>query len=72
MKINYDKTADAVYIKVKSGTVKKTVHLSSLVNADLDKNGKVLGVEILGVSLKTNKQKNEMKSANNIPVSVSA
>lgn len=70
MKINYDKTADAVYISLKKGSIKKTVHFSPLVNADLDKNGKVLGIEILGSSLKFSKNKSDLKSVFNIPVSV--
>ncbi len=69
MKIEYDKTADAVYIRIKKGVVKKTARLSNLINADLDKNGKVLGVEILKASLKLSKDKN-LKSILSIPVSV--
>lgn len=69
MKISYDKTADAVYIRIKSGTVKKTAKLSNLINADLDKNGKVLGVEILKASLKFNK-KEKLQSVMNVPLCV--
>lgn len=71
MKIEYDKTADAVYIKIKNGVVKKTARLSNLINADLDKNGRVLGVEILKVSLKFNKIE-KLKSIMNIPMCVNA
>ena len=70
MKIEYDKTADAVYIRIKTGVVKKTAKLSNLINADLDKNGKVLGVEILKASLKFNKNE-KLKSIVNIPMCVS-
>jgi uncharacterized protein YuzE len=70
MKINYDKTADAVYISIRKGAVKKTVSLAKLVNADLDKKGKVLGIEILNASL--NLKKNKILSNFNIPVSVVA
>lgn len=70
MKINYDKTADALYISIKKGSIKKTVRFEHLINADLDKNGKVLGVEILNASLKF---KNKKSLSNiNIPVSVVA
>ena len=72
MKINQNKTADAVCISLKKGSIKKTVHLSPLVNADLDKNGKVLGVEILGASLKFYEKRGNLKSNLNIPVSVTA
>ncbi|OHB15820.1 MAG: hypothetical protein A2431_00990 [Candidatus Zambryskibacteria bacterium RIFOXYC1_FULL_39_10] len=70
MKIDYDKTADAVYIRIKTGVVKKTAKLSNLINADLDKNGKVLGVEILKASLKFSK-KEKLQSVMNIPMCVS-
>ncbi|MES2213466.1 MAG: DUF2283 domain-containing protein [Patescibacteria group bacterium] len=72
MKINYDKTADAVYISIKKGAVKKTARLADLVLADLDKNGKVLGVEILGASVKFSKKTKSLKSIFNIPVSITA
>lgn len=76
MKINYDKTADAVYISIRKGVIKKTARFADLVFADLDKNGKVLGVEILGVSLKASlklsKDQKEMRSLFNIPVSITA
>ncbi|MFH0804555.1 MAG: DUF2283 domain-containing protein [Candidatus Zambryskibacteria bacterium] len=71
MKIEYDKTADAVYIRIKKGVVKRTARLANLVNADLDKNGKVLGVEILNASLKFNK-KEKLQSVMNVPMCVSA
>jgi uncharacterized protein YuzE len=70
MKISYDKTADAAYISVKKGAVKKTVKLASLINADLDKNGRVIGVEILNVSFKF--PKNNGRSVINIPLSIIA
>ena len=70
MKIEYDKTADAVYIRIKTGVVKKTAKLSNLINADLDKNGKVLGVEILKASLKFNK-KERLQSVINVPLCIS-
>ena len=66
MQINYDKTADAVYIRIKKGTVKKTARLSNLINADLDKNGRVLGVEILNASIKFNKKYENLQLKLNI------
>ncbi len=71
MKITYDKTADAAYIYIRKGIIKKTQHLSPLINADFDKNGKMLGIEILDASLKFSKNKG-VKSMFNIPVSVIA
>lgn len=52
-KMSYDKEADAAYIylaEVKAKSVKKTVPLSESIMVDLDKNGKILGIEILGAS----------------------
>ena len=70
MEIKYDKIADAMYIRIKKGVVKKTARFADLVLADMDKNGNVLGVEILGASIKYLKNKNS-KTTFNIPVSVS-
>lgn len=50
MKSTYDKTADAMYITLRKGRVSYTVQLSDRMNADLDKSGNVLGVEILDAS----------------------
>lgn len=69
MKINYDRIADAAYISIKKGAVKKTVSLGSLLNADLDKNGKVLGIEILNASLKFSKP-GKIISDFSVPVSI--
>ena len=69
MKINYDKIADAAYISIKKGSIKKTVKLGKLLHADLDKNGKVLGIEILNASLKLSKPE-KVSSPFVIPVSV--
>ena len=69
MKIDYDKTADAVYIRIKTGVVKKTTRVSNLINADLDKNGKVIGIEILNTSLKLNKNE-KLKYIMNVPMHV--
>ncbi len=71
MEINYDKTADAVYIRIKKGVVKKTARLANLVLADMDKDGNVLGVEILNASLKFSK-KEISNSLFTIPVSITA
>jgi uncharacterized protein YuzE len=70
MKIKYDKTAYAVYISIKKGSIKKTAHLSHLINSDFDKNGKILGIEILGASIKFSKSQGNSKFSYNIPVSV--
>lgn len=50
MNIQYDKTADAMYIYLNKGKVKKTIKLQDRLVVDVDKDGKVLGIEILDVS----------------------
>jgi uncharacterized protein YuzE len=53
MKTEFDKEADAAYIyfkEIASGEVAETIVLNDSVNIDMDKSGKVLGIEILDAS----------------------
>lgn len=53
MKMELDKEADAVYIyfkEIENGEVAETISLNDSVNVDLDKEGRVLGIEILDAS----------------------
>ena len=50
MKITYDKEADAMYLSVSRGKVKKTIEVNSRVIVDIGEKGKVIGVELLFVS----------------------
>ena len=53
MRTEFDKEADAAYIyfkEIENGEVAETISLNDSVNIDLDKNGKVLGIEILDAS----------------------
>lgn len=53
MKMEFDKEADAAYVYFKeigNGEVAETISLNDSVNIDLDKDGKVLGIEILDAS----------------------
>ncbi|MEK6895026.1 MAG: DUF2283 domain-containing protein [Nanoarchaeota archaeon] len=53
MEMTYDKEADASYIyfkKIEAGEVARTIELNDSINIDLDKDGKILGVEILDAS----------------------
>lgn len=56
MKISYDKEADALNIVLKTGSVDKTVEVSSEIFLDLDKKGNPLYLEILGASEKIGKK----------------
>jgi len=50
MKIQYDKLADAMYIYFKKGRISKTIKMKDRLIVDVDKNGKIIGLEILGIS----------------------
>ena len=51
MKIQYDKIADALYIYFRKGTVEKTVKMNDRVIVDTNKDGNIIGVEILDASV---------------------
>ena len=50
MKIDFDQVADALYVQLKEGDVKKTEEIKPGMILDYDVNGNVLGVEVLYVS----------------------
>jgi len=53
MKTEIDKEANAAYIyfkEISEGEVKNTISLNESINIDLDKEGKIIGIEILEAS----------------------
>ena len=50
MDISFDREADALYIQFQTGKVKETIKLRDGLLIDIDKNGKIFGIEILDVS----------------------
>lgn len=50
MKITFDKEADAMYIYLKKKKVFKTKEITDDTIVDLDKNGNVIGIELLCAS----------------------
>ncbi|MEK6890985.1 MAG: DUF2283 domain-containing protein [Nanoarchaeota archaeon] len=53
MRIEIDKEADSAYIyfkEISEGEVKNTISLNESINIDLDKEGKMIGIEILEAS----------------------
>jgi len=54
MKLEYDEDVDAAYIyieyPIKEGEAEKTIELNDNISIDFDKNGKLLGIEILDAS----------------------
>ena len=53
MKIEYDPKADAMYIRLLAGEVVESDEVRPGVVLDFDSNGRVLGIEMLDVSLRT-------------------
>jgi len=49
MKIEYDNEIDAVYIRLQEKYVDRTVEIEEGLNIDLDKSGKMIGLEVLDV-----------------------
>lgn len=73
MKINYDKIADAIYLRFKDGDIKKTVKVENRLIADIDAEGNVLGVEFLDASnqLKNNNSKSLEESVlEGVPIEI--
>ena len=50
MEINYDKEADAMYIEFRKGDFTKNKKIDDFTIIDLDKENKILGIELLEVS----------------------
>jgi len=59
MRLEYDKEADAGYIylvdEIKDGEAVKTIELDSNIILDFNKDGKLLGIEVLDASNVLNK-----------------
>ena len=53
MKIEYDQQADAMYIRLRAGTVAESDEVRPGVVFDFDADGRVLGIEMLDVSERT-------------------
>ncbi len=56
MEINYDKEADAIYIKLRKGEFNKNKKIDDSTIIDLDKNENILGIEILEASSRIPKE----------------
>lgn len=57
MKIQYDKQADALYIYLGGGRIKKTVKTGSNILVDSDAKDRVVGVEFYKISRSVSKEK---------------
>ena len=50
MKIEYDKTVDALYIRIQEKPASRTQEVSDGVNLDFDTEGRLIGLEVLSAS----------------------
>ena len=50
MKFNYDRVADAAYLNLNKGKIKKTMEMNNGVVVDIGEKGKIIGIEILNFS----------------------
>lgn len=50
MRIDYDLRADTVYIQFREGEVEDTLEVGKHIFVDVDKDGNLLGIEVLFVS----------------------
>ncbi len=48
MKIEYDQEVDALYIRIQEKAVARTKELEDGINLDIDEDGKIIGLEIIG------------------------
>ena len=64
MRIEYYKDTDSMYISFADKPAKETIEISELVNADLDENGILIGLDIHGEASKFQFDELEFK---NIP-----
>ena len=50
MKIEYDKEVDSLYIRIQEKEVSHTKELEEGINLDMDDEGKIIGLEIIGAT----------------------
>jgi len=70
MKIEYSKQADALYIYLKETYVARSREIENGIIIDLDENGFLIGIEVLGVSEKLTPSELTNITIENIPVEV--
>ncbi len=56
MKIEYDKTADAMYLYLSKKEIVKTIPVNESIIIDVDTNGFLVGIELLDISSHVYKQ----------------
>lgn len=73
MNIEYDSVADAMYMKVGSGKITKTLKMQDRLIVDLDNKNNVIGIELLEASTQKGFIKNLQKSVlDGVPVAMTS
>lgn len=54
MRIEYDREVDALYIRIQEKEVSRTKEVAEGVNLDIDEEGKIIGLEIIGATERYN------------------
>lgn len=71
MNFEYDVVANAVYLRINTSDVAKTLVIQDHLNVDVDKDGGIVGLEILDASSNQNLVENLKKSAKTgVPVTI--
>ncbi len=68
MKIEYSKSVDALYIRIREAKIVDSMDIEEGVTVDLDKNGHIVGLEILDASEKLDISDLVNISIENIPL----
>ncbi|RJP60530.1 MAG: DUF2283 domain-containing protein [Deltaproteobacteria bacterium] len=68
MKIEYSKDVDALYIKLREAKIADSMDIEEGVTVDLDKNGHIVGIEILDASEKLELSELVNISIENLPL----
>lgn len=50
MKIEYDREVDALYIRIQEKEISKTKEVAEGINLDMNEEGKIIGLEIIGAT----------------------
>lgn len=56
MRIEYDREVDALYIRIQEKEVYRTKELEEGINLDIDEEGKIIGLEIIGALERYNRK----------------
>jgi uncharacterized protein YuzE len=56
MKIEYDKEVDALYIRIQEKKVARTKEVEEGINLDVDADGRIIGLEIIGATERYSKE----------------